>query len=161
MKHPARDWTILLFAFVVSNSTIPAQPFDTLLQQFSSIEEIYPLEDSTFILIGTGKEILVERIDRKAKSRWSVPIVSSARDYLYEYRFDISNPDSIVQIATVDKFCDAYGRSLFKTFTLSLSGELIDSQKVNFGIDNGFIFLLSGLPGRPRLAYFENKEVVI
>ena len=142
-------------------SPLLAQPFDTLLQQYTTIEEIYPLKDSSFIIIGTGKNILIERIDHQAQVVWSLPVVSSTRDYLFDYRYDINASDSLVQIATVDKFCDAYGRKFFKAFTLSLSGHVIDSQTVNFGIDTGFIFLLSGLPGRPRLAYFEHKEIVI
>lgn len=156
-----RELIIAVFAFLQLASHMLAQPFDTLLQQYNTIEEIYPLADSSFILMGTGKDIVVERIDHEARVVWSLPVVSSTRDYLFDYRYDINASDSLIQIATVDKYCDVSYRSFFKIFTLNLNGALIDSQKVSFGIDGGRIFLLSGLPNRPRLAYINNQNVIV
>ncbi len=138
-----------------------AQPFDTLLSQFNSIHEIYPLQDSTFILIGTDKEILVERINQKAEVIWSLPVTSLSRIYFDDFRYDITSEDSVIQISTADKFCDAYGRSFYTTFTINFSGKLLDSQIVSFGNDQNLIFLLSGLPNRPRLAYLDNKKIIL
>lgn len=138
-----------------------AQPFDTLLSQFNSIHEIYPLQDSTFILIGTDKQIVVERINQKAEVIWSLPVTSLSRIYFDDFRYDITSEDSVIQISTADKFCDAYGRSFYTTFTVNFSGKLLDSQIVSFGNDYGQIFLLSGLPNRSRLAYIIDKKVIV
>jgi len=161
MKKLMRGLMILLFAWVGLTTSMLAQPFDTLLQEYNTIQEIYPLEDSTFILIGSGKDILLERIDHQARVIWSTPIVSSTRDYLFDYRYDIGASDSLIQIATVDKYCDSYSRSFFKAFTINLDGQLIDSQKVSFGNDDGQIFLLSAIENRPRLAYIIDKNIIV
>ncbi len=151
----------ILFFIAGTSNCLFAQTFDTLLTQFNSIGEIYPLQDSTFILIGADKEILVERINQRAEVIWSLPVVSLARDYLDDFRYDITSEDSVLQIATADKDCDAYGSSLYKSFTVNFSGKLLDSQRVSFGNEQGYVFLLSGLPNRPRLAYIVDKEVIL
>lgn len=153
---------ISLLLLTGSFQVLRAQPFDTLLSQYNGISEIFPLKDSTFILIGTGgNNILVERINHKAKVIWSLPVVSSEKDYLKDFRYDINSVDSVFQLATADKGCDYYSYSLYKMFTIDLNGKLLDSQSVSFGNGFGDIFLLSGLPDRPRLAYIENKLVVL
>lgn len=139
-----------------------AQPFDTLLSQYNSISEIFPLKDSTFILIGTGgNNILVERINQKAEVIWTLPVVSYEKDYLDDFRYDINSEDSVFQLATSDKGCDYFNNSLHKAFTIDLHGKLLDSQSVSFGNEYGNIFLLSALPNRPRLAYLDEEKIVI
>ncbi len=156
-----RNRLILTFLWVTSALSVSAQPFDTLLSPFNTIREIYPLQDSSFILIGSDQSIRVERIDYRAGVIWSLPVVSTTRDHLFDFKFDLNSTDSVLQVATADKFCDAYANRFFKAFTLNLSGQLLDSQTVSFGIENENIFLLSGIAGRPRLAFIEGKEIVV
>jgi len=156
-----KQFVPIIFLIAGTGNCLFGQSFDTLLTQFNSIGEIYPLQDSTFILIGADKEILVERINQSAEVIWSLPVVSLERDYLDDFRYDITSEDSVLQIATADKDCDAYGSSFYKSFTVNFSGKLLDSQRVSFGNDQGRIFLLSGLPNRPRLAYIVDKKVIL
>jgi|GEM_PF-2746846 len=153
---------VLLLLFSGPFNLLKAQPFDTLLTQFTSIHDIFPLLDSTFILVGGNDNgILVERINQKAEVIWSLPVVSTYKDYLRDIRYDINTEDSIIQLSTGDKDCDAYGTSLHKVFNVSFSGIKLDSQTVSFGEEQGYIYLLSGLPDRPRLAYIDDKKVIV
>ena len=151
-----------LLLLVSTINKLQAQPFDTLLTQFVSIGEIYPLLDSTFILIGeNNSEILVERINQKAEVLWSLPVISTKRDYLENFKFTVNDEDSTFQISTADKHCDYSSRELYKSFTISFNGTKLDSQTVSFGENFGYIFLLSGAPDRPRLGYIMNDFAVL
>jgi hypothetical protein len=147
--------------FVVFNSLVHAQLIDTLLEPFHSIAEIYPLEDSTYILIGVGDDILVEKRNHKSEVIWSTSLVSTNLDYFKDFKFDLSEEDSILQVLTAYKNCDLFGRSPYKAFTIDLSGNIRDIQFVPMGTDYNGIFLMSGQNNKPRLAYIRDKKLML
>src|SRR5689334_100323 len=91
---------IILIGFFIGFSSLFAQPFDTLLNQFVSIAEVYPLADSTFIIIGSNTDLIIQRVDKKASVLWSVNLVSTDYDAFYKVNVELEPNDSTIQILT-------------------------------------------------------------
>ena len=146
---------------IVYSMSARAQPFDTLLLQHNWIAEVYPLADQTFIIVGGLDDIKVERIDSKANVLWSTSLTSTEEDVFAGFQVNLGDQDSAIQIITSYKYCDAYYRNTANIFTLNFKGEILDAHYVHSNESPQFYKLLSGLPGRPRAAYFDAKHVVL
>ncbi|MGB4847658.1 MAG: hypothetical protein WBP41_07040, partial [Saprospiraceae bacterium] len=152
-----------LFIFFSIVAHIKAQPFDTLLVQYQSIGQIYPLADGSFILIGYGQESIVERIDSTGKSIWSLSfgLNYNEDDILDDFAVHMLPNDSTIQIAVARKYCDTYDTSDVKVYTLTFKGLVLDSLLVRAKNLPQHITLLSGNPLYPRLAYVKDNYVVL
>lgn len=87
-------------------SPLQAQPFDTLLLQFHQIDRIAPLSDGTFILVGEGEKILVERINSKAETIWRTAIAKNVFDDVLGSAIHILANDSSIQVHASRRTCD-------------------------------------------------------
>ncbi|HZV69961.1 MAG TPA: hypothetical protein VFG10_10470 [Saprospiraceae bacterium] len=145
------------------NLVLYAQPFDTLLVQYQNINQIYALDDGSFILIGHGEESIVERIDSIGTSIWSVSLGLNydEDDILHDYAVHMLPEDSTIQIAVSRKYCDSYDTSDVKVYTLNFDGLVMDSLLVRAKDLPTRITLLSGNPRYPRLAYIRDSHVVL
>ncbi len=154
---------LFLLPLLVAFSSLRAQSFDTLLVQYQSIGQIYPLDDGSFILIGQGQESIVERIDSTGKSIWSryFGLNFGEDDILDDYAVHLIPGDSTIQISVARKYCDYYDTSDVKVYTITLGGIVLDSLLVRAKDLPRYITLLSGNPQYPRLAYARDDEVVL
>ena len=142
----------LLVLFSASFSNLRAQPFDTIITRFQYISQIYPLEDSTFILIGQKNGIVIERINRKAEAIWKIHLGSRV-DALYQSVVHCEPRDSSIQVHTVRGSCDSYDEKNAIIYTLTFDGQFLDSLKAFNNSTTRYISLLSGNPEFPRFAY--------
>jgi hypothetical protein len=137
-----------------------AQPFDTLLSQFNQIIELYPLKDSTYFVIGFGDQYQVERIDAQANILWSTTIGPVRTTSMTDYNITIKNGDTSIQVLMSERTCDVFGNNKHRSYTLNSMGNIIDQQYLS-NAPAGGVAVLSGQADGPRLAFAQNKWVVI
>jgi hypothetical protein len=150
-------WTLL--SLLLAHPGLKAQPFDTLLAQFNSIIELYPLADSTYILIGRGDHYGVGRIDSKAKFLWFVELPQGKKSSVYDYQVNLSPTDTAIQILFGDFECDYYPGRQFESVTISIDGKVRDSQ--SWPGAWGRPYLLSGNMNRPRIGVIGEENCIL
>lgn len=129
-----------------------AQPFDTILTRFQYLSKIYPLEDSTFILIGQKNGIVIERINSKAETIWTIHLGNPVDD-VSQSVVHCEPGDSSIQVQTERGSCDLYDEMNAIIYTLTFDGQFLDSLNVLNIASTRYISLLSGNPFFPQLAY--------
>jgi type IX secretion system substrate protein len=147
----------LLILLSTRAETILAQPFDTIITRFQYLSQIYPLEDSTFILIGQKNGIVIERMNSKAEAIWTI-CLGNAKDDVLKSVVHCEVRDSSIQVYTARRDCDIYDGKDGIIYTLTFNGTLLDSLKVPYEYNPRYISLLSGNPDFPRLAYPRNSD---
>ena len=148
----------LLILFSACFSNLRAQPFDTIITRFQYLSQIYPLEDSTFILIGQKDGIVIERMNRRAEAIWTLRL-GLQNDDVIKSIVHCEPRDSSIQVYTARRDCDIYDGKDAIIYTLTFSGELKDSLKVPYEYNPRYISLLSGNDEFPRLAYPRQNDV--
>lgn len=144
-------FSLHLLYFVLAGKMM-AQPFDTILTRFQYLSQIYPLEDSTFILIGQKDGVVIEQMNSKAETIWSM-VLGNERDVIVNSVVHCEERDSSIQIYTARRDCDIFDGKDALIFTLTFNGLLLDSLKVPYEYNPRYIALLSGNPEFPRIAY--------
>lgn len=136
-----------------------AQPFDTLLLDFKTIDNIYALEDSTFLLVGSlDSTCRVSRINSRAETIWTIQLSNTNDDYrLRESEFHLNENDSSIQVLMFQHQCDISLNYSKLLTTIDFDGNLIDQ----IDVPNRRTFLLSGELDAPRYAQIENDSVII
>ena len=154
---------IILLAYLIFNSFfISAQPFDTLLTQFSSIREIAPLNDGTSILIGDRKNsVRVARIDSNAKIMWMRILTDTFFYISAEVEFHMHESDSTIQVVTKRTSCDIVLEGVANLFTLDFKGNIKDTVYIPLLSAYQRTYILSGNDTLPRCATIVDKKVIL
>src|SRR5687768_12934800 len=114
-------------------ANLVAQPFDTLLYDFTSIADITPLADSTFIVIGERRgSVRVSRINFQTETIWTQDLTDSLFYGIGEFEIHTNDNDSSIQILTVKTSCGITPPGIAILFTLDFNGFIKDTVGIPF-----------------------------
>lgn len=148
--------------FLLSGNSLFSQPFDTLVLEFSTIQEITPLEDGTFILIGHKKNsIRVARINSKAEILWLQVLTDTIFYELGKNEVHITDIDSSIQLLVYKTQCDIIPPGIASLYTVDFDGKVKDIMLIPFETLNDRIFILSGNDTLPRYAKIIEDSVFV
>ena len=152
----------LVIGLCASQYTVVAQTLDTLVYDFTNIQDITLLEDGTFIIIGEKRgAVKVSRINEKTKTLWTQTLTDSIFYDIREYEVRIQENDSSIQIITHKNECDIIPPGTAYLFTIDFNGNIKDTVAIPFESGYEPIFILSGIDSLPRCAIIKDDSVIL